>query len=191
MDRTQDDFERTVEERLGGTALTMDLDAFQAIWLLHEAAIVARRRVEDQALRAVDLNWTQFEVLWHLWLFREEEMRHVADATAMSKGSLTDIVSALSRRGLVTRRPGHQDRRTAFISITLAGEELIAQVLPAVNSTESLIVADVSASERSALITSLRSIVFAARGKEPNADDTESHRPTKSRTRVDRGHASP
>ncbi len=165
MQRTQNDFENAVEERLGATALTMDLDAFQAIWLLHEAAIVARRRVEDVALKPVGLNWTQFEVLWHLWLFREEEMRHVADATAMSKGSLTDIVSALAARGLVVRRAGHHDRRTALISITDVGEQIMAEVLPMVNATESLIVGGLPPPGRADLITALRTVLSGARSK--------------------------
>ena len=161
--RTQDDFERAVEHRLGGHALAMDLDAFQCSWLLHEAAIASRRRLEHEALREFSLGWTQFELLWHLWLFEEEEMRHVAEAIAISKGSLTETVTGLAARGLVRRRTSDQDRRSVLISITEAGSDLVMAAIPRVNAVEGDITAGMNIAAKRTLAEMLRGILSASR----------------------------
>lgn len=72
-------------------------------------------------------------------------MRFVADAIAISKGSLTEVVTALQTRALVQRRTPDSDRRSVLISITDPGQALVVQAIPEVNDVESQILASLAA----------------------------------------------
>lgn len=145
--------------RLGSLALTLDLRAFEAVWLLHQAAGAARRHLEDRVLSEHQLNWTSFLVLWELWIWGEEETRYVAEEAGISKGTLTGVVAQLMDRGLVSRRVAADDRRLVLLKLTRRGSALMHKLFPRFNSEESFLTEPLAEPGRRELADRLRQIL--------------------------------
>ncbi|GLZ29283.1 hypothetical protein Lesp02_14730 [Lentzea sp. NBRC 105346] len=133
---SQADFEAAAEERLRPIAPELDLESFQAVWLLNQAADAARRHLEEHALLESDLSWSQFDVMWHLWLFGEQESRCVAQALRISKSGMTVIATQLVGRALVKRQVSPADRRRVYLSVTKKGEAFMKRLFPRFNRAE-------------------------------------------------------
>ena len=95
--------------------------------------------MERDVLRPDELSWTGFVVLFVLWVWGEQESRHLADESGISKGTLTGVVSTLERRGLVERRGLPSDRRLVVVSLTDAGRATIERLFPRFNAHETLV----------------------------------------------------
>lgn len=156
---TQKDFEEAAEQRLGPLALELELDSFQAVWLLHQAALAARQHLERTALTGFDLTWTQFEVLWHIWLFGEQEPRCIAREIGLSNSATTNITSDLEDRGYLTRRPDTADKRRVYFKASRRGSALMKRVFPPFNHAESQFSANLSAPEKRQLADLLRKLL--------------------------------
>jgi DNA-binding MarR family transcriptional regulator len=94
-----------------------------------------------------------------LWIWGEMEARHRAAEANVTKGTLTGVLDTLERRGLVVRRRHDEDRRLVSVSLTEAGEQLIAAVYPAFNAQESRIAALLPPDDRERIAHGLREIV--------------------------------
>ena len=62
-------------------------------------------------LRAYDITWTGFVVLWVVWIWDGMETRHAAEAAAISKATLTGVVKTLEARGWMRSAGRADDRR--------------------------------------------------------------------------------
>ncbi|HEY7934521.1 MAG TPA: MarR family transcriptional regulator [Solirubrobacteraceae bacterium] len=60
----------------------------------------------------------------------ELELRAIRQRLRTSKANLTDVVTTLQARGLVTRRRLLSDRRTSAIALTSAGADLVDELFP-------------------------------------------------------------
>ncbi len=156
---TQAEFERAAEEKLGPMALELDLDSFQAVWLLHQTALAARQHLERAVLVKHDLTWTQFEVLWHLWLFGEEELRFIARDVGLSKSATTNVTGVLESRGYLIRSPGVSDRRLVFFKISRKGIGLMKRVFPPFNHAEAEFSAGLDTGDKQQLSSLLRRLL--------------------------------
>jgi MarR family 2-MHQ and catechol resistance regulon transcriptional repressor len=89
--------------------------------------------LENRLLRHAvigELTLSQFgvlETLYHLGPLCQGE---ISNKLLKSSGNITLVLDNLEKRGLVQRTRGQQDRRMVSISLTPAGEELIAHLFP-------------------------------------------------------------
>lgn len=157
--RRQHDFDKAVAQRLGPMTRDLDLEAFQAIWLLHQAADAARRFLESVALSGFGLSWTKFEVLWHLWIFGEDEPRHICHAIGIPKSSLTTTVVQLEADGYVKRRANAEDGRRVIVTITRKGTQFVARVFPGFNRAESRLTSGLTPEQTTQLASLLRLVI--------------------------------
>lgn len=96
---------------------------------LQRAARAAARRFDD-ALKPLGLTNGQFSVLMSLNRPDPPSMGAVATLLAMDRTTLTAALKVLERRGLVTTRADHQDKRSRLLTLTAAGADLLVQALP-------------------------------------------------------------
>lgn len=155
----QKDFEEAAERRLGALALELELDSFQAVWLLHQAALAARQHLERAVLTNFDLTWTQFEVLWQIWLFGEQEPRCIARDVGLSKSATTNITSELEMREYLVRRPSTVDKRRVYFKISRRGNALMKRLFPPFNHAESEFSANLDAAQKRQLAGLLRQLL--------------------------------
>jgi DNA-binding MarR family transcriptional regulator len=100
-------------------------------------------------------------VLWVLWVWGEQEARHLAAECGVSKATLTGVVGTLEGRGLVTRRRDLDDRRLVIVALTTKGRRLIRRLFPRFNEHEARVVARLDSSEQDQLAHLLREVLRA------------------------------
>ena len=103
-------------------------DACLCLHLQRAARATARRF--DTAFRALDLTNQQFSLLMSLNRPAPASMREVATLLAMDRTTLTAALKPLERRGLVTVTVDPADRRSRKLSLTAAGQRLLAEAVP-------------------------------------------------------------
>jgi DNA-binding MarR family transcriptional regulator len=148
--------ERDVQARIGD--MDIDFASLSAISNIFRAATTVRNHMERTVLSKADLSFTAFVVLWVLWIWGEQEARYVAHEAGISRGTLTGVVSTLEARGLVTRRPHPDDRRSVLVAATKSGERLMRKLFPQFNAQETNVSTGLDAREKRALADSLRTI---------------------------------
>jgi DNA-binding MarR family transcriptional regulator len=151
--------ERDVQARLGGLGVEVDVASLAAVSNVFRAATTIRNHMERAVLAPTDLSFTAFTVLWVLWIWGEQEARHVAAESGISRGTLTGVITTLEARGLVQRRPHPDDRRSVLMSATQAGEALMVDVYPRFNAEEAKVSAGLTAEQRQALADALRTML--------------------------------
>jgi DNA-binding MarR family transcriptional regulator len=156
-DRELVDAERAVAARIG--ELGVDAGSMAAISNIFRVATTVRNHMERTVLARAELSFTAFTVLWVLWIWGEQEARHLADESGVSRGTLTGVVTTLERRGLVLRRPHPEDKRSVLIAVTDAGESLMAELFPVFNAEEAKVSADLDAVQKARLADALRTIL--------------------------------
>jgi DNA-binding MarR family transcriptional regulator len=104
-----------------------------AYFALMEVAGLLRHGVEQQLRDVGDLSYVQFQVLARLGLDSETgtyRMTDLADGVVYSRSGLTYQAGLLEQAGLVERAPSPDDERSVMVTITDAGRERLAHVLP-------------------------------------------------------------
>src|SRR5260370_15783257 len=76
--------ERDIRARIGGQAL--DFAAMAAVSNIYRAANVIRNRLERQILAGEDLSWAAFTVLFVLWIWGDQQTRHLAEQAGGTQG---------------------------------------------------------------------------------------------------------
>ena len=91
-----------------------------------------RHAVEKHLQTDGDLTYVQFSILARLndQASGSLRMTDLADGVVYSRSGLTYQAGLLEKRGLVTRAPSAQDERSIVVTVTDAGRDLVAQVLP-------------------------------------------------------------
>lgn len=148
--------ERDVQARIGD--LDIDFVSLTAVSNIFRAATTVRNHMERTVLSKADLSFTAFVVLWVLWIWGEQEARHVATESGISRGTLTGVVSTLEGRGLVARRTHPEDRRSVLVRATGDGEKLMRKLFPQFNAQETRVSSKLSARQKRELADSLRAI---------------------------------
>ena len=107
-----------------------DLLAHRALDSLLRAESAVRRRLSAD-LEREGLSATGFSVLVVLTTAGGElELRTLRARLRTSKANATEVVTTLASRGLVLRRRDAADRRTATVSLTPLGRELVDRLFP-------------------------------------------------------------
>lgn len=154
--------ERDVQERIGD--LPVDLGSLAAISNIFRASNKARYHLERTVLADQDLSFTAFTVLWVLWVWGEQEARHLAVEAGISKGTLTGVMTTLERRGYLERNSHPTDKRLVLVDATEAGAAVMATLFPRFNAEETRIASGLDAEEKRALASSLRTVLRTLEG---------------------------
>lgn len=105
---------------------------------VQRAARVLARRF-DEALRPLDLTNGQFSLMMSLNRPEPPGMGAVASLLAMDRTTLTAALKPLERRGLVRVTTDPTDRRGRLLSLTPAGQTLLASAVPVWERTHAML----------------------------------------------------
>ncbi|WP_070886395.1 MarR family transcriptional regulator [Pseudomonas sp. D1-3] len=87
-------------------------------------------KLYDDALNGVGLSVAQYSLLRHLQRLDQPSITDLADAVGLERSTLGRNLRLLERRGLVALEEG-ADQRNRLVSLTAAGEKLLAEALDA------------------------------------------------------------
>jgi MarR family transcriptional regulator, organic hydroperoxide resistance regulator len=152
--------EQAVTDRLQG--MEIDMSAMAVVSNVYRAANALRNHLERTVLAPHGLTWTGWVVLWVIWIWGEIESRHVAAEAGVSKGTLTGVQKTLMAKGLVDRTVPPDDARRVILSLTPAGERLMAELFPEFNGVEAWMTTELSSAEKLELARGLRALVKRA-----------------------------
>jgi DNA-binding MarR family transcriptional regulator len=127
-------------------------------WLLNQAALAANRLVAD-GLSAVGAHRSQFTVLLALDEFGPASQAELGRRSGIDRSDMVALVNALSRDGLVERRPDAADRRRNVVSITAAGGRRLRALEAVVARLQAELLAPLAAAERRQLVRLLHRLV--------------------------------
>jgi MarR family transcriptional regulator, organic hydroperoxide resistance regulator len=97
-------------------------------WALLRELLFAERRRFFQTAAEFELHPAQAGALMHLDEDSGLPMHEIASRLACDNSNVTGIVDRLEARGLVTRRPGEQDRRVKYVALTPSGARVRAEL---------------------------------------------------------------
>jgi DNA-binding MarR family transcriptional regulator len=149
--------ERDIRKRIGDQSL--DFAAMAAVSNIYRAANVVRNHMERTVLADEDLSWAAFTVLFVLWIWGDQETRHLADEAGITKGTLTGVLKTLEKRGLAARRSHDKDGRLVLVSLEPKGLAVIERLFPAFNMSETLVSSGLTEREKGQLARLLRKII--------------------------------
>jgi MarR family transcriptional regulator, organic hydroperoxide resistance regulator len=149
--------ERDIRGRIGDQHL--DFAAMAAVSNIYRAANVVRNHMERKVLADEDLSWAAFTVLFVLWIWGEQQTRHLAVEAGVTKGTLTGVLKTLEKRGLTRRQAHDEDGRLVLVSLEPKGEAVIERLFPAFNTGETLVSSALSDREKNQLAGLLRKII--------------------------------
>ncbi len=115
-------------------------------------------REEMRAGRAGDLSVPQFRTL--VWLRRHPKcgLGDLAEGMGLSAPSMSKLVDALVRRGMVSRISSREDRRRVILSLTPGGEGLLRIARASAAQAYSQRLAGLSGAELEQVTASLRTL---------------------------------
>ena len=137
-----------------------------AVLNLRRAARAVTNRYEDE-MRALGLKATQFSLLVAAALRGPVNISALADLMVMDRTTLTRNLKPLQKRGLLQVVPG-SDRRTRAVTLTAAGEAMLAQALPLWRQAQREVVEGLGEQRFAGLLGDLRRTVEVARRRSEN-----------------------
>ena len=149
--------ERDIRNRIGDQHL--DFAAMAAISNIYRAANVIRNHMERKVLADEDLSWAAFTVLFVLWIWGDQETRHLAAEAGVTKGTLTGVLKTLEKRGLARRRAHEADGRLVLVRLEPTGLGVMERLFPAFNLSEALVSSRLTEREKDQLASLLRKII--------------------------------
>jgi DNA-binding MarR family transcriptional regulator len=132
--------------------------AWQVLRLAHDRVA---RRLTSELGRQCDLTISDFDVLLHLRLHDEQEVRmqDLSGAVLLSQPALSRLVSRLVERELIERSHAADDGRAVLILLTSAGRELADRAIEVhTRSVEEELVSRLSECEQQTLLAALNRI---------------------------------
>lgn len=154
--------ERDIRARIGDSEL--DFAAMAAVSNIYRAANAIRNHMEQKVLAEEDLSWAAFTVLFVLWIWGDQQTRHLAAEAGVTKGTLTGVLKTLEKRDLARRRAHQGDGRLVLVSLEPRGLEIIERLFPAFNAGEALVSSGLTDEEKTTLAALLRKIIRAIEG---------------------------
>jgi len=152
--------ERDIRARIGDHPL--DFAAMAAVSNIYRAANVIRNHMERKVLADEDLSWAAFTVLFVLWIWGDQQTRHLAEEAGVTKGTLTGVLKTLEKRGLARRRGHDGDGRLVLVGLEPKGVAVIERLFPAFNLGEALMSSSLTEPEKEQLASLLRKIIRSA-----------------------------
>jgi DNA-binding MarR family transcriptional regulator len=85
------------------------------------------RRIQRLTIRESGLTPPQYQVLYTLWDRDEMPLKDLASACSCTRATITGLIDGLERKGLVSRKPNPDDRRSLLAALTGEGRALQEQ----------------------------------------------------------------
>jgi MarR family 2-MHQ and catechol resistance regulon transcriptional repressor len=89
-------------------------------------------RFSGESVRRHGLTHAQFDIIATLGNTPGMTYKELGDKTLITKGTLTGVIERLESKGLVLRTRCLDDKRSFYVALTDAGEQLFGEVFPAV-----------------------------------------------------------
>src|SRR5487761_678983 len=102
---------------VGTASQELDFTAMAAVSNIYRAANAIRHSLERDVLAEAGLSWAAFTVLFVLWIWGDQQTRHLAAEAGVTKGTLTGVLKTLEKRGLTRRRAHDADGRLVLVSL--------------------------------------------------------------------------
>jgi DNA-binding MarR family transcriptional regulator len=96
----------------------------------------ARANAERVVLAGSGLTVPDYLVLYLVHSQPQVQVLDLCRQIAVAKATLSDILTKLSRRGLISRERPSSDRRTVALSCTPAGRDLLAETAAAMHAAD-------------------------------------------------------
>lgn len=119
----------------------------------------ASRLLLEQALKDLDLTPSQYTTLNMLSAQAETSSSDLARRVLVTPQSMSEMIIALDRKGLIKRRESEGNRRVLGVSLSPAGRALLDKAEVRVDALESDLFATLSAADLEALRASLLKIL--------------------------------
>lgn len=130
----------------------IDLDMLPQLLGYHiRLAQIAVFRDFGAALGGYDITPTLYASLLLIGANSGLKQSDLAQAVQLDRSTVVSVIDNLERRGLVTRNRAVDDRRSNALSLTPAGETLLAKLKPLLEAHEQRLVRDISLSEQAEL----------------------------------------
>lgn len=126
-----------------------------------------------QSLDRYDISEGRLRVLGYL-LDRAEPVSHseLAQASGVTKGTVTGLINGLERDGFVNRVACECDRRVSYIELTREGERALKKILPGHLARMSELIRSISKKDQRTLVRILETM---RHGLQPSSEsETES-----------------
>ena len=113
----------------GDAPTTFDLDKFLPYQLAAAASHVSR---EFAALYREEfgISPAEWRILAHLSQTEKVSVRDIHDRVDMDKSKVSRAAARLEQAGLVEKLANRTDRRLISLSLTVAGQDLVARIMP-------------------------------------------------------------
>jgi MarR family transcriptional regulator, organic hydroperoxide resistance regulator len=144
---------------LGQPSYSLDFAAMAAISNIYRAANAIRNHMERDVLAEEDLSWAAFTVLFVLWIWGDQQTRHLAAEAGVTKGTLTGVLKTLEKRDLAQRRGHEEDGRLVMVALRPKGRDIIERLFPAFNAGEAAVSSALTEEEKDQLAGLLRKII--------------------------------
>lgn len=105
----------------------------------------------NQEIRRFRLTLPTWRILASLFHADNQRLTELSQHTSIEISTLSRLVVAAQRRGLVARRPSSDDARAIRISLTGAGRDLALQVIPLAQLYERIALAGIDTEETTRL----------------------------------------
>ena len=89
-------------------------------------------RFSGESVRQHGLTHAQFDIVATLGNTAGMSYKELGQRTLITKGTLTGVIERLEQKGLVERTRSSGDKRSFFVRLTAAGEQLFDEVFPKV-----------------------------------------------------------
>lgn len=89
-------------------------------------------RYTGEFVRGRGLTHAQFDIVATLGNTPGMSYKELGERTLITKGTLTGVIERLEQKGLVARERNVDDKRSFFVRLTPAGEDVFAKVFPQV-----------------------------------------------------------
>ena len=115
----------------------------------------------DRAARDLDLTPGQFSLLTLLRLNPGISQKSVSQLFGVDTSTVSPVLEAMARRGLITRTRAENDRRTYALALTAEGERALGTMRRHVEAQETLMAAILKPGERDHLLDMLTRLTAA------------------------------
>lgn len=83
--------------------------------------------LETEVHKPLGLSWSEYRLLFVLWIAGDMEPARVAELTHTSRASISNLSLSLMNMGLIDRRPSLTDKRSVVLSLTDLGVDKVKQ----------------------------------------------------------------
>ncbi|CAM3567266.1 MarR family transcriptional regulator [Polaromonas hydrogenivorans] len=131
-------------EKLHNKTIHIDQMPGHAIRRLHQISV----GIAHQEAQALSITPVQYAILQSVHNHPNTDQRTLANLVSLDTSTTAGVVDRLEARGLLTRNASPDDRRVRLLTLTPAGEQLLAEAIPRMERVQELILAPLTPSQR-------------------------------------------